>query len=58
MQTLIPTEYRCAVCNTAVYRVVSDKSTSAYEYVRDCEHKNAAIVADMTAKCVGKGSLK
>lgn len=54
----LPTDYRCAVCNSPVYRVVSEGTTSAYEYVRDCEHKNAAIVADMTAKCAGKGTLK
>lgn len=52
------TDYRCAVCDARVYVVKSNNSTSAVEYVRDCEHKHSPIVANMTAKCEGKGIFK
>lgn len=52
------TGYKCAICGAAVSKVFSDKGTSAFEFVRNCEHIKAPIVADMAATCAGQGGLK
>jgi hypothetical protein len=44
--------YKCAVCGESVVRAPDGKLE------RKCDHKDAAIVADMASTLAGKSSLK
>ena len=49
--------YSCSVCNLAVI-VIPPKDGGESKVVRVCPHKDAAIVANASAKLTGVGSFE
>ena len=47
------TTYSCAVCGKPVQAVDGKEGV---EFIRACDHEDAAILADVSATCYGEGS--